>query len=97
MHRKPIIAAMALVLSLFMNAAAMAESAADQFIGTWTLVSIRYVRSDGSVIQPFGPNVKGVLVFDGKQFSTQAIAANLPKFVSNNRMRGRPKEYEAIS
>jgi hypothetical protein len=60
-------------------------------------VSIRYMRPDGAAIEPFGPNVKGILVFDGTRFATQAIAANLPKFASNNRMVGTPQEYQAIS
>jgi hypothetical protein len=85
------------VLSLFANRAATAQSAKDQFVGTWSLVSIRYVRPDGAAIEPFGPNAKGMLVFDGVHFSTQVLAANLPKFKSNNRMVGTPEEYEATS
>lgn len=38
-----------------------------------------------------------MLVFDGTRFATQVMAANLPKFASNNRMSGTPQEYEAIS
>jgi hypothetical protein len=72
-------------------------SATQQIVGTWSLVSIRYVRPDGSAVEPFGPNVKGMLFFDGTRFATQAIAANLPKFASNNRMIGTLQEYEAIS
>ena len=66
-------------------------------MGTWTLVSIRYVRPDGAAIEPFGPNAKGMLVFDGTRFATQVMAANLPKFASNNRIAGSPEEYEAIA
>jgi hypothetical protein len=97
MHHKPIIVALALLLALFASGAAKAQSATRQFVGTWSLVSIHYVRPDGSVIEPFGPGAKGMLVFDGKHFSTQVIAADLPKFKSNNRMIGTLKEYEAIS
>jgi len=71
--------------------------ATQQFVGTWSLVSIRYVSPDGSMVEPFGPNVKGMLFFDGTRFATQAIAAYLPKFASNNRMIGTLQEYEAIS
>jgi len=92
-----IIAMMCLTLPLFASSEAMTQPVKDQFVGTWTLVSIRYVRPDGSAIEPFGSNAKGMLVFDGTRFSTQVMAANLPKFVSNNRMVGTPKEYEAIS
>jgi hypothetical protein len=82
---------------LLWSRAAMPQPATDQFKGTWTLVSIRYVSPDGSVIEPFGPNAKGMLVFDGRRFATQVMAASLPKFSSDNRMIGTPQEYEAIS
>ena len=95
--RKPIISALISVLCLLIGNAAKAHSAEEQFVGTWTLISIRYVRPDGSAIEPFGKNAKGMLVFDGTHFSTQVLAAELPKFKSNNRMIGTPKEYETIS
>ena len=98
MSRKALIIAMlCLTWPLFFCGAATAQSLTDQFKGTWSLVSIRYVRSDGASIEPFGPNAKGMLVFDGTRFATQVMAANLPKFVSKNRMIGTLKEYEAIS
>lgn len=96
MSRRLFVAILSL-LSLFVSHSATAQSAKDTFVGTWTLVSIRYVRADGATIEPFGPNVKGMLVFDGKRFSTQVIAANLPKFASNNRMYGTAEEYKTIS
>ena len=77
--------------------AATPQSATDQFKGTWALVSIWYISPNGSAIEPFGSNAKGILVFDGKRFATQVMAANLPKFASDNRMVGTLQEYEAIS
>ena len=74
------------------------KSAKEQFVGTWTLVSIHYVHPDGTKIEPFGPNAKGMLVFDGAgRFETQIMAADRPKFASNNRMVGTPEEYKATS
>ena len=74
------------------------KSAKEQFVGTWTLVSIHYVHPDGSKIEPFGPNAKGILVFDATgRFATQIMAADRPKFASNNRMIGTPDEYKASS
>jgi hypothetical protein len=74
------------------------KSAKEQFVGTWTLVSIHYVHPDGSKIEPFGPNAKGILVFDATgRFATQIMAAERPKFASNNRMIGTPDEYKASS
>ena len=97
MPHKVMILALISGLSLFASDPTRAQNAKDQFLGTWTLVSIRYIRPDGSAIEPFGPNAKGMLVFDGSHFSTQVVAANLPKFKSNNRMVGALQEYEAIS
>lgn len=71
--------------------------ATQQIVGTWALTSIRYRRLDGFMVEPFGPNAKGMLVFDGTHFATQVMAANLPKFASDNRMVGTQQEYEAIS
>jgi len=96
-RRSLIIATTGLALPAFEIADVAAQPATNQFIGTWTLASIRYVRPDGSAIEPFGPNAKGMLVFDGSRFATQVMAANLPKFASNNRMVGTPQEYEATS
>jgi hypothetical protein len=96
-RRLPIIAMMCAAWPLVWAGAATTQPSTDQFKGTWTLVSIRYVSPGGSVIEPFGPQAKGMLVFDGKRFATQVMSANLPKFASNNRMVGKPQEYEAIS
>ena len=96
-RRLLIIAMMCLTLPLIASRAATSQPATKQFVGSWTLVSIRYVRPDGAAIEPFGPNAEGMLVFDGTRFATQVMAANLPKFASNNRMVGTPQEYEAIS
>jgi hypothetical protein len=98
MPRKSLfIATMCLLLPLLASHTATAKPGNGAFAGTWSLVSIRYVRPDGTTIEQFGPNAKGMLVFDGTRFATQVMAANLPKFTSNNRMAGTPKEYEAIS
>jgi Lipocalin-like domain len=97
MYRMLLMAALVWMLSLYASEAAMAQGAKDEFVGTWSLVSIRYVSPDGTAIEPLGPNAKGLLLFDGEHFSTDVIAANLPKFKSNNRMVGTLEEYAAIS
>lgn len=98
MPRRSLLIALACLLLLpLASRTATTQPAKDQFVGTWSLVSIRYVRPDGTAIEPFGPDAKGMLVFDGTRFATQVTAGNLPKFASNNRMLGTPQEYEAIS
>ena len=64
MPRKSLIIAMTCLLLLPVLAVrtATTQPARDQFVGTWSLVSIRYVRPDGTAIEPFGPDAKGMLV-----------------------------------
>src|SRR5262249_26214431 len=65
--------------------------------GTWTLVSDTGTTPDGRAIQPFGPDPKGVAVFDNAgHFAIVISRPDLPKFASNNRMHGTAEENEAI-
>ncbi len=86
-------------MSLLAGVAASQPPAARQpFVGTWALVSIQYVEADGRKIEPFGPNAKGLLYFDAAgHFATQVMAANRPRFASNNRMLGTADENKAMS
>ena len=73
-------------------------SAQQQFVGSWSLVSIHYVEKDGRKIEPFGPGANGMLYFDAAgRFATQVMAADRPRFASNNRMIGTPEENKAVS
>jgi hypothetical protein len=74
------------------------KPAQQQFVGTWSLVSIHYVEKDGRRIEPFGARAGGMLYFDaGGRFATQVMAADRPRFASNNRMIGTPEENKAVS
>ena len=90
-----------LVLVLRAGEAAAQQSPAPaqrQFVGTWSLVSIQYVESDGRKVEPFGPGAKGMLFFDdGGRFATQVMAVDRPRFASNNRMIGTPEENKTVS
>jgi hypothetical protein len=69
---------------------------AKEFVGTWMLVSSTTER-EGVKSDTFGPNPKGVLVFDaGGRYVITFFAANLPKFASNNRASGTTDENKAI-
>jgi hypothetical protein len=64
---------------------AFAQSAKD-LVGTWTLVSA----------EPFGPNPKGMLMFDANgHIASQVFRSDLPKYASNTRNKGTPEEYKA--
>ena len=75
---------------------ASAQSAAD-LVGTWFPVSAINTRSDGTVIETFGPNPKGILIFQGDgTFAFILNRADLPKFASNNRNTGTAEENKTI-
>jgi len=58
---------------------------AKDLVGTWALVSVVAER-DGRKFDSYGPNAKGLLVFDANgRYSMILIAAGLPYFASGNR------------
>jgi len=75
---------------------AVAQTAKD-LVGTWSLQSDDTVTSDGHKLQPFGPNPKGTAIFDSTgHFAIVVSRPDLPKFASDNRMKGTAEENEAI-
>ena len=80
-----------------MGSTASAQTAKDDLIGSWTLESDTTITSDGRKIQPFGANPNGIAIFDSAgHFAIVNSRRDLPKFASNNRMRGTADENEAI-
>ncbi len=73
-----------------------ADSLAKQMQGTWILVSW-YNEQDGKKMESYGPNPRGLHIFtpDGR-FSAITMKASLPKFASNNRLKGTAEEYQAV-
>ena len=69
---------------------------AKDLVGTWEWVSVVNIRADGTKVQPYGPNPKGVVIFDnsGRFFFLQSRPGR-PKFASNNRNEGTPEENKA--
>ena len=90
------IAALGLAL-LPSNAASQQKSLKDQLVGTWTLASWEWVRPDGSKVQRFGTNPKGIVTFDanGRVFLMYA-RPDLPKIASNNPSTPTPEEAKAL-
>lgn len=95
----------ALALSLAAVGLASLQSAAnadnrllkDQIAGTWMLVSAETTNKDGSKFQSFGPQPKGMVIFDANGRYVQTLMASaLPKFASGNRMKGTPEENQAV-
>jgi Lipocalin-like domain len=89
----------AMVALLFLGVAlqTLAQSAQNQLVGTWMLVSIYIEGPDGSRFDPFGANPTGILIMDGNgRISVQAIDSDLPKFASNDRLDGTTEENKAV-
>ena len=81
---------------LVASPSAAAQTAKD-LVGTWSLQSDDTVTPDGRRVQPFGPNPKGIAIFDSTgHFAIVVSRPDLPKFVSGNRMKGTVEENEAI-
>src|SRR5580704_14078814 len=55
---------------------AQQKSLKEQLVGTWTLVSSDQVRPDGTRVQQFGANPKGINVFDANGHFFLMIASS---------------------
>jgi hypothetical protein len=75
------------------DAGAQQKSLKQQLTGTWMLVSIAQTAKDGTKPQLFGPNPKGVQIFDASgQWAQILVRPDRPKFKVNNRLEGTPEE-----
>lgn len=96
MHRAATIAVMALCLGMLRPGELFAQTAKD-LVGTWLPVSTVRIGQDGSRVEPFGQNLKGILIFDNTgRFAFILTRPDLPKFASNNRTTGTADENRAI-
>jgi hypothetical protein len=79
------------------DALAQQKSVKDQLVGTWTLVSTIDVHPDGRKIDRYGPNVRGILMFDTSGRYAQFITRpDLPKFAAGTVDKGTPEEMRAV-
>lgn len=68
-----------------------------QVVGVWSLVSQSVEKPDGSRVERFGADPKGVTFFDQSgRFSTIIVRSDLPKIASNNAMTATDAENRAI-
>jgi Lipocalin-like domain len=80
------------------SAISQQKSLKDQLAGTWAVVLDEQTLPNGSKLQPFGANPKGILVLDtnGRSYFF-AARSDLPKIASNNRLTLTPEEAKAIA
>jgi hypothetical protein len=73
-----------------------AQSLKQQIVGTWQVQSAT-VDQNGKKVQPFGPHPTGYWIFTaGGNFVSDIVRPDLPKFASNNRMKGTIRENRAV-
>jgi hypothetical protein len=70
----------------------------EQIAGAWTYVTVDSVRLDGSRMPMYGPSPQGLVIFDGHgHYALVNSRADLPKYSSNDRMKGTDEEYKSIA
>jgi hypothetical protein len=87
------------VLALFMGMTlpAEAQSLKQQLVGTWRLVASETLRADGSKIDEYGQNPKGVLIFDNNDhYAVIIMRSDLPKIAANKADQGTAQENRAL-
>ena len=69
----------------------------EQLVGTWAPVSIINTAANGTKSEVFGPNPKGLMIFESNgHFSLITVRSDLPKFGTNNRGTGTADENKAV-
>ena len=79
------------------DVAAQQKSLKEQLVGTWTFLTAADTQTDGTKFDRWGPNPKGMLVFDAHGRYVLVIhRSDLPKFASNRVDRGTAEENKAV-
>ena len=70
----------------------------DLIVGTWAPISVENVNKDGSRRQEFGPNPKGIYIFEPNGYYVVVLSRpDVPKYASNDRLMGTAEEYAAAA
>src|SRR5438128_12625252 len=100
MNRRATLAAISASLMLAGLAAPAGDAAAQDaksLVGTYTLVSADTTDASGKKTPTFGPNARGSLIFASNgRYSINIARASLPKFASDNRVKGTAEENQAV-
>jgi hypothetical protein len=89
----------ALGMALFASSTvAQQKSVKEQLLGAWSLVSIEFVRPDGSRSSTFGANPHGVAFFDaGGHYIISVMRSDRAKYEINNFAQGTAEENKATA
>ena len=73
-------------------------SPAEQLVGTWSLISHEASRPDGNKVFPYGPNPKGVAIFDaGGHFIISVMRSGRAKYAKELPSLGSVEENKATA
>jgi Lipocalin-like domain len=79
------------------SAVSQQKSLKEQIIGTWTFVSALDVKPDGTKSDRWGPNPKGIFIFDANgRFAQFITRSDIPKFAAKTADQGTPEENKAV-
>jgi len=68
-----------------------------ELLGSWTLVSVENINSDGTKNLPYDTNPKGILFFDEKgNYAIEIYKNERPKIISGDKNKCTPEENAAI-
>lgn len=67
-----------------------------RFVGTWKLVSVEALSTNGEVTYSYGTDPIGMLMYDSDgNMSVMLMRRDRPKFASDDSQRGTPEEKKA--
>jgi len=76
---------------------AQQKSLKEQLIGTWAYVSSVDTNKEGVKSDRWGPNAKGLIIFEANgQYSFMISRSDIPKFAVNNVNQGTATENKAV-
>lgn len=82
--------------SIVVGADAVRAQVTDGLVGTWQVVSITNTAADGTITHPYGDHPAGSMIAESNgRFVLMLLDRDVPKFASNNRVRGTAEENAA--
>jgi hypothetical protein len=101
MNRRNLFALCALALcagtTATSGAMAQQKSLKEQLVGSWTFVSAIDTNTAGIKTDRWGPNAKGLTIFDANgRYSFLVSRTDIPRFAANNVNLGTAEEYKAV-
>jgi hypothetical protein len=78
------------------NAVSQQRSLKEQLVGSWSFATAVTTLPNGSKVETFGPNPRGLLIFDANgRYASLVVRPGVAKFASNSRETGTADENKA--